>query len=122
MNSQNTSNANQALVATQDDVAVKTVSLSTLTPASAGARLLDGNLGLISNVKVRLEVVVGDTEISVSDLFALQKGSVVEMEQAHHAPLTLRLDGRPVALGSLVVVGDKFGIQITDILAAGNGA
>lgn len=87
-------------------------------PDASGPRLLEGNLGLISGVKVRLEVVVGDTELTVAELFALQKGSVVALDQLHHAPLTVRLDGKPIAQGTLVVVGDNFGVAITDVVSA----
>jgi flagellar motor switch protein FliN/FliY len=82
---------------------------------TSGPRLLDGNLGLISGVKVRVEVVVGSAELSISELFALQQGSVVPLEQLHNTPLTVRLDGKPIAHGALVVVGDNFGVRISEI-------
>lgn len=93
------------------------VSLRELPAGEAsGPRLLDGNLSLISGVKVRVEVMVGNAELTVADLFALQKGSVVSLDQLHHAPLTVRLDGKTIAHGTLVVVGDNFGIRISEIL------
>lgn len=83
--------------------------------AANGPGLLDGNLSLISGVKVRVEVLVGSAEISVGELFDLKKDSVLPLEQLQNAPLTVRLDGKTVALGTLVVVGDNFGVQITEI-------
>jgi flagellar motor switch protein FliN len=107
-----------ALGPEHDTPSAQVVSLREPPAAEAGGpRLLDGNLGLISGVKVRLEVVVGDAELTVAELFALQKGSVVPLEQLYHAPLTVRLDGKAVAHGTLVVVGDNFGVRITDIAA-----
>lgn len=91
------------------------VSLRELSGSGSGASLLDGNLSLISGVKVRVEVVVGSAEISVAQLFDLKKDSVMPLEQLHNAPLSIRLDGKTIALGSLVVVGDNFGVRITEI-------
>ncbi len=87
-------------------------------PRTAGSRLLDGNLSIISGVKVKVEVVVGEAELTVGELFALEAGSVVGLEQLLDAPLAVRLDGRTVARGTLVVVGDHFGIRISEVLPA----
>lgn len=90
--------------------------------ATSGPRLLDGNLSIISGVKVKLEVLVGGAEMTVAELFALQEGSVFPLDQLRDAPLSLRLDGRTVAQGRLVVVGDNFGICISEILPATNAS
>lgn len=84
-------------------------------PSPAGAKLFDGNLSLIAGVKVKLEAVVGGAEITVGELFSLQEGSVVALDQLRDAPLVIRLDGRTVATGTLVVVGDHFGVRISAI-------
>lgn len=101
------------------DQTTKIVSLSELSLADkAGPKMFEGNFSIIAGVKVNVEVVVGSAELSVQELFALQKGSVVELSQLHNAPLEIRLDGKPVALGSLVVVGENFGVCISDIIGA----
>ena len=100
---------------TSDSPSAQIVSLRELSGTGSGANLLAGNLGLISGVKVHVEVVVGSTEISVSELFELKRDSVLPLEQLHNAPLSVRLDGKTIALGTLVVVGDNFGVRITDI-------
>ncbi len=84
--------------------------------AAAGPCLLDGNLSIISGVKVKIEVVVGSAEMSVGELFDLKGGALVELDQLRDAPLALRLDGRTIAHGTLVVVGDSFGIRISQVL------
>lgn len=81
-----------------------------------GPEILANNYGLIGNLKVKLDVVVGSTEISVNELFALKKGSQLRLEQSLDCPLVLRLDGKNIATGKLVVVDDNFGIQILNIL------
>lgn len=98
------------------DLSAQVVTLREPSPVEAtGPRLLDGNLGLISGVKVRVEVVVGSAELSISELFTLQQGSIVPLEQLHNAPLSIRLDGKVIGHGSLVVVGDNFAVRISDI-------
>lgn len=99
----------------------KIVSLSELSPASkVGEGMFDGNFSIVAGVKVNLEAVVGGAELSIQELFALQKGSIVELAQSHHAPLEIRLDGKLIALGSLVLVGENFGVSITEILSTTN--
>jgi len=95
----------------------KVVALSELSPVNnSGNKLLDGNFSVIAGVKVTVEVVVGNAELTVQELFDLQQGSVIELSQLYDAPLVVRLDGKPVATGTLVVVGEKFGIRVTEIL------
>jgi flagellar motor switch protein FliN/FliY len=84
--------------------------------AASGPKLLDGNLAIISGVKVKIEVIAGTAELSIGELFSLQAGSVVNLDQLKDAPLAVRLDGRIVAQGNLVVMGDSFGIRISDVL------
>lgn len=81
----------------------------------SGGSLLSGNLDVIRKLRLRLEVAVGHTEISVGELLDLKVGSVLELDRDVDAPLDVVLDGRVVARGSLVVVDDHFGIHITEI-------
>jgi flagellar motor switch protein FliN len=83
-----------------------------------GTRVLGNNMDLIAGVKVKVEVVVGGTELTVQELFSLQQGAVLPLQQLHDTPLAVRLDGRTIARGTLVVVGDNFGVCITDVLPA----
>lgn len=120
MNNENTSpipqqNSDQS---DGDTPKAQIVKLRELSGQGSGPGLLDGNLSLISGVKVRVEVLVGSAEISVAELFGLQKDSVLTLEQLHNAPLTVRLDDKTIALGTLVVVGDNFGVRITEIAPA----
>ena len=99
-----------------EDASVRTVELSQLVGAEAGGKnAFAGNLDLIQNVKVQLAVSLGSAELTVAELFALKEGAVVELLQASDAPLEISLDGRVIARGELVVVGDNFGVRITEI-------
>lgn len=82
---------------------------------AAGAPLLAGTMEIIKGVKVKLEVRIGDAELTVDELMALKNGSVVKLTKPVTAPVELLLDNQIVALGSLVAADDNFGIQITDI-------
>ncbi len=98
--------------------ATKTVNLSQLeTVNKTGSKLLEGNFSIIAGLKVTVEVVVGSAELTVDELFALQKGSTLSLDQLHNAPLVVRLDGKSIATGSLVVIDENFGIRIDEILA-----
>ncbi|MGY1490766.1 FliM/FliN family flagellar motor C-terminal domain-containing protein [Methylobacillus pratensis] len=105
--------------AEQDIPSAKAVNLKPLQEvAKTGNKLLDGNFSIIAGLKVTVEVVVGSAELTVDELFALEKGSTFSLDQLHNAPLVVRLDGSPIATGSLVVIEENFGIKIDDILAA----
>ncbi|HHJ13934.1 MAG TPA: flagellar motor switch protein [Gammaproteobacteria bacterium] len=96
--------------------AVQQVELAELPEAGEGGRpLLEGNLDVIKNVRVKLEVMIGGAELSVSELYELQKDSVIRLDRDVEEPVDLVLDGQVVARGTLVVSGDNFGICLTEI-------
>lgn len=93
------------------------VNLQELSAQSkSGPQLLAGNFSMIAGVKVKVEVIVGGAELSVADLFALQAGSVLPLDQLRDAPLLVRLDGQTIASGTLVVVGEHFGVRILEVI------
>jgi flagellar motor switch protein FliN/FliY len=85
----------------------------------AGAPLVQGNLSLVEGVKVRVDASLGSAEMTVGELFALRRDSVVALEAALDAPIELRLAGKLVALGQLVAVDERFGLRITEIVPQG---
>ncbi len=86
------------------------------TPGNGNGESIFGrNLELIRGVKVRLEVVMGECEMSVAELFELRDGSVVKLDREVNAPVDILLDGNLVARGTLVAVDDNFGVCITEI-------
>lgn len=89
-------------------------------PESGGA-IFPAKLDLIQGVKVRLDARVGRAEISVAELFALKEGALLTLDRATDDPLEVYLDGKLVAEGELVVVGDQFGIRLTRIGDPGIG-
>ena len=81
----------------------------------AGRSLLDGNLDVIKNVRVKLEVVLGEAEMTVGELFDLKPEAVVKLNRGVSELVDVLLDGKVVARGDLVVSDDNFGIRITQI-------
>lgn len=84
--------------------------------AVEGTPLIERNLSMLGHVKVRVDVHLGSTEISVQKLFSLSKGDVVALDADLDAPVSLLLEGKPIARGQLVAAGDCFGLKITEIL------
>jgi len=75
------------------------------------------NLDVILDVPVTLAMEVGRTRISIRNLMALNQGSVVELDRAAGDPLDVFVNGTLVAHGEVVVVNDKFGIRLTDVIS-----
>lgn len=68
------------------------------------------------DIPLHVEVVVGSTIISLGELLNLDIGSVVELEQSVETPVDIKINGKLVAKGEIVIVEDKFGVRIIDIL------
>lgn len=83
--------------------------------ASSGQPLFSGQAALpfLGNLKVRLTAQLGATEISVAELTALQKGATLSLDRLLDQPIDLMAEGHLVAQGTLVAVGDNFGLRIT---------
>jgi flagellar motor switch protein FliN len=93
------------------------VQLQEIQPHDAGGRsLVTGNIDLIKDIKVKITVCVGQAELTVAELFALKDDSVIELQAATTDPVEVMLEGKVVARGALVAVGDRFGVSITEIL------
>jgi len=101
------------------DVNVRPVELQPLIDESqdSGKALFKGNLNLIGDVRVRVKAVVGEGDISVSELFSLKDGSLVKLDAEVNQYIDLFLDNKRIARGELVVVDDNFGICIKEIVA-----
>lgn len=94
--------ANAAMV---DDLANKA--------ATDGAR----NLDMVLDIPVTLSMELGRTRISIRDLLQLNSGSVVELQRMADEPMDVMVNGTLVAHGEAVVIDDKFGIRLTDVVS-----
>lgn len=75
------------------------------------------NLDLILDIPVNLTVELGRTKITIRNLLQLAQGSVVELEGLAGEPMDVLVNGYLIAQGEVVVVNDKFGIRLTDIIS-----
>lgn len=103
----------------QVEADVRPVELQPLADESqeVGKALFQGNLNLIGDVRVRVRAVIGEGEISISELFSLKDGSLVKLDAEANQHIDLFLDSKRIARGELVVVDDSFGICIKEIVA-----
>ena len=83
-------------------------------PAEASA---NRRLEMLLDVPLELSVEIGRTRMSIQELLSLGPGSVIELDKVAGEPLDILVNGRLVARGEAVVVNDKFGIRITDIVS-----
>ena len=72
---------------------------------------------LLLDVPLELSVELGRTRMSIQELLSLGPGSVIELDKVAGEPLDILVNNRLVARGEAVVVNDKFGIRITDIVS-----
>ena len=71
----------------------------------------------VMDIPVTLSMEVGQTEITIRNLLQLNQGSVVELERLAGEPLDVMVNGMLLAHGEVVVVNDKFGIRLTDVIS-----
>jgi flagellar motor switch protein FliN/FliY len=74
-------------------------------------------LDTILDIPVTISMEVGRAKISIRNLLQLNQGSVVELERVAGEPLDVLVNGTLIAHGEVVVVNDKFGIRLTDVIS-----
>jgi flagellar motor switch protein FliN/FliY len=92
----------------------KVFSELTSDASAAGA---PGRIDMILDIPVQLTVELGRTKIPIRDLLQLVQGSVVELDRLAGEPMDVLVNGCLIAQGEVVVVNDKFGIRLTDVIA-----
>jgi len=100
-----------------DKSAVARAQFSDLGPHASGAGGQEMNLNLILDVAVTLALEVGRAKMSVRDLLQLAPGAVVELDRLAGEPLDVLVNGVRIARGEVVVVNEKFGIRLTDVVS-----
>lgn len=78
----------------------------------------DANLDVILDIPVTISMEVGKTKISIRNLLKLNQGSVVELDRLAGEPLDVLVNGTLIAHGEVVVVNEKYGIRLTDVISA----
>ena len=77
----------------------------------------DRNLNLILDIPLRVTVELGRTKMPVSELLNLTQGSVIELTKLAGEPMEVLVNDKLIARGEAVVVNEKFGVRLTDIIS-----
>jgi flagellar motor switch protein FliN/FliY len=75
------------------------------------------NLDLVLDIPVNVSLRVGSTEISIRDLVKLVEGSVIALDRDASEPMDVLVNGTLIAHGEIVVVDDRFGVRLTDVVS-----
>jgi flagellar motor switch protein FliN/FliY len=87
-----------------------------LAQTTAGLASAGNDIAMILDIPVQLTVELGRTRIPIKNILQLAQGSVVELETMAGEPMDVLVNGYLIAQGEVVVVNDKFGIRLTDIV------
>lgn len=75
------------------------------------------DLDFLVDIPLEITVELGRTRMLIKDLLQLGQGSVIELEKLAGEPMEILVNGRLVALGEVVVINEKFGVRLTDIIS-----
>jgi flagellar motor switch protein FliN len=98
--------------------AVARAQFSDLGPNAASNPGQEVNLNMILDVSVTLALEVGRTRMPVRELLQLAPGAIVELDRLAGEPLDVLVNGVRIARGEVVVINEKFGIRLTDVVSA----
>lgn len=99
----------------EDDI--ETAPLEYLEDDSVGLSDENANLEVIMDIPVNIAMEVGSTEIAIRNLLQLNQGSVIELDRLAGEPLDVKVNGTLIAHGEVVMVNEKFGIRLTDVVS-----
>jgi len=98
---------------------VAAASFTKVTASTPDGGFAGHDLNMILDIPVQLTVELGRTRIPIKHILQLAQGSVVELDALAGEPMDVLVNGYLIAQGEVVVVNDKFGIRLTDIVTPG---
>ena len=121
---ENTSSVEYDWAAAMAEQAVADAAAVTAEPAKIfqpfdqgnGSASMMNELDMILDIPVQISVELGRTKITIKNLLQLAHGSVVELDNMAGEPMSVYVNGTLIAQGEVVVVNEKFGIRLTDII------
>ncbi|HEY5717330.1 MAG TPA: flagellar motor switch protein FliN [Motiliproteus sp.] len=105
-----------AAMAEQGGDGAAAVELDQLVDESRGP-VSNPDLDVILDIPVTISMEVGSTEIAIRNLLQLSQGSVIELDRMAGEPLDIKVNGTLIAHGEVVVVNERFGIRLTDVVS-----
>lgn len=101
-----------------EEVDIDAINLQELSEdASTGVSVNNPELDVILDIPVSISMEVGSTSITIRNLLQLNQGSVIELDRLAGEPLDVLVNGTLIAHGEVVVVNEKFGIRMTDVIS-----
>jgi flagellar motor switch protein FliN/FliY len=94
---------------------VKSAAFSPIQESKTGEAMK--NIDFILDVPLKVSVVLGSVRMMIRDLLQLGQGSVVELDKLAGEPMEVQIGDKLIARGEVVVVNDKFGVRLTDIVS-----
>ncbi len=88
-----------------------------LNTGSSQLTTADANLDGILDIPVTISMEIGRTELPIQNLLQLNQGSVVELDRLAGEPMDVLINGTLIAHGEVVVINEKFGIRLTDVIS-----
>ena len=102
-------------MAEQDEIEEK-ANFEELSQTAQSSENLDEKMDLILDIPVTVSVEIGRTKINIRNLLQLTQGSIVELDRLAGEPLDIYVNQTLIAHGEVVVVNDKFGVRLTDVV------
>ncbi len=99
------------------EAAPQDLSAAAEKPRTDGGKGNERNLDLIMDIPLKVTVELGRAKMVVHDLLALGQGSVIELSKLAGEPMEVLVNDKLVARGEAVVVNEKFGVRLTDIIS-----
>ena len=96
---------------------VQRASMQELRDDAGGPGSEDVNMDVILDIPVTISLEIGRTKINIRNLLQLNQGSVVELDRLAGEPLDVMVNGTLIAHGEVVVVNEKYGIRLTDVIS-----
>lgn len=101
------------------DVEIRRVEFAELGEEEAsGEGAKASGVSFLWDIPMTVEVVLGETELTVREVMEIGVGSVVELNRSYGEPVDVYLNGRLVARGEVVTAGEQFGVKIKEILVS----
>lgn len=74
------------------------------------------NIDLLTDLDVKLEVLLGETNVKLKDVLNFKNGNIIELNKLYNEPVKILVQGQQIAEGEVVVINEKLGIKIKNIL------
>lgn len=106
----------EAEAGSASDSSAETSTLDELS-ASRGDGKDKVDMDVLLDIPVTLQLEIGRSQVSIRNLLSYTQGSVIEMDRLAGEPLDLLVNGTLIAHGEVVVINDKFGVRLTDVIS-----